>query len=597
MGRGYFFGLLVGGLVSLTSLVCVSLALPLAPFSSGKQVVTAPVSEPEVAATAEAEAESVADAVPDVAAPEAITPEATIASAPEPATSATPEVTIVDVPVGSEFARAKPDVALSLPAPAQAPVASDAPSVSVPQAEPAPDLAEVGTASAPEGTSDVPVVMAAPVDPSPEMPSIIASAVDADGALSGLALPDLGVQIAPDSAATPDVAAAPLPEVTVPQAEDIVATEPVSPTVPDAAPEPETETVVDKPAPEPTPEPEPETIPAPVTEIIVAEPSAPAAEVAVQEPENTSPADTAIVDEAAAEAEENAPTFPTVSGLARQPAIGLETTTEPGFSQSVPGVKINRLPRIGDAAEDAPDSTDEGVADATLLLPGDETSTAFERFAAPFVNEEDKPLVAVVLIDQGEAAGGLDPAALAAIGQPITIAIDPERPDAGARAAVYRLAGHEVVILAPEMPRGATASDLEVAYQSYTRALPEAVALIGTPVSVFQSDRRVAQHMVALLATDGRGLVTYNRGLNPARQAATGAELPHAGVFRALDAEGESGNTIRRYLDRAAFEAARAGTVLVVGGSSSETVAALKDWIADGGKGSVVGPASAAMSE
>ncbi|MGB7322996.1 MAG: hypothetical protein WBC95_16415, partial [Albidovulum sp.] len=167
MGRGYFFGLLVGGLVSLTSLVCVSLALPLAPFSSGKQVVTAPVSEPEVAATAEAEAASVADAVPDVAAPEAITPEATIASAPEPATSATPEVTIVDVPVGSEFARAKPDVALSPPAPAQAPVASDAPSVSVPQAEPAPDLAEVGTASAPEGTSDVPVVMAAPVDPSP----------------------------------------------------------------------------------------------------------------------------------------------------------------------------------------------------------------------------------------------------------------------------------------------------------------------------------------------------------------------------------------------------------------------------------------------
>ncbi|MBC7141556.1 MAG: hypothetical protein H5U18_05295, partial [Rhodobacteraceae bacterium] len=62
-----------------------------------------------------------------------------------------------------------------------------------------------------------------------------------------------------------------------------------------------------------------------------------------------------------------------------------------------------------------------------------------------------------------------------------------------------------------------------------------------------------------------------------------------------MDAGGESAATIARYLDRAAFEAARQGEVVVAGTSAAETVGALRDWIAAGAKGTAVGPVSAAM--
>ncbi len=289
--------------------------------------------------------------------------------------------------------------------------------------------------------------------------------------------------------------------------------------------------------------------------------------------------------------------------IAPRAPIGAANAPQPGFGQSVPGVKVNRLPTIGSDASSvdvpgaesqpfAPAPIPEIVLDTPEMLP---TETAVARFGARFDNPEHLPLLSVILEDIGEENGGVGPDALAALGRPVTIAIDPERPDAAARAAVYRLAGHEVAILASALPEGATASDLEVSYQSFVQTLPEAVALIGAPGASFQTDRRVAQHLVALLATDGRGLVSYARGLNPARQAAEGAALPHADVYRDLDAGGESAAAIARYLDRAAFEAARQGEVVVSGTSAAETVAALQDWIAAGAKGTVVGPVSAAM--
>jgi hypothetical protein len=103
----------------------------------------------------------------------------------------------------------------------------------------------------------------------------------------------------------------------------------------------------------------------------------------------------------------------------------------------------------------------------------------------------------------------------------------------------------------------------------------------------------MAQHLVALLGAEGRGLVTYDRGLNPAQQAAFRGGLAHASVYRELDAAGESAAAIARYLDRASFEAARQGEVLVIGTSAPATVQALKDWAAAEGKESVIGPLSA----
>ena len=105
-----------------------------------------------------------------------------------------------------------------------------------------------------------------------------------------------------------------------------------------------------------------------------------------------------------------------------------------------------------------------------------------------------------------------------------------------------------------------------------------------------------AQHLVALLATEGRGIVSYPRGLDPAGQAARGLGLPSATVDRVIDASGEDSAAIQRYLERAAFDAARRPGVVIAGTSSAETVAALEAWIAGGGKGTVLGPVSVAMA-
>ena len=206
-----------------------------------------------------------------------------------------------------------------------------------------------------------------------------------------------------------------------------------------------------------------------------------------------------------------------------------------------------------------------------------------------------KPIFAVVILDVGQAGGGLAPDALAALGLPITVAVSPTDPDAASRAAQYRDAGFEVAILAPNLPQGANAADMEVSYQGYVSILPETVALIGQPDAEFQSNSRAAEHLAALLAADGRGLVSYARGLDPAGRAADKEGIPHAAIYRVLDAEHESPTTIGRYLDRAAFEADQTGQVLVVGHSYPETVAALKDWAAAGAKGTAIGPVTAAM--
>lgn len=288
------------------------------------------------------------------------------------------------------------------------------------------------------------------------------------------------------------------------------------------------------------------------------------------------------------------------SGFGQKVQSGFGGAIQPGFGQSTPGVKINRLPSIGGEAATAEPEFVPAPGEVPAVEPapaGPVADSTLKRFAAAFDNPEHKPLVAVVLVDIGEAKGGVAPDAVPAIGRPVTVAIDPAAADAAARATTYRLGGDEIAILAPGLPEGATPGDLETSYQGIVGTLPEAVAIVGTPNSAFQTDRRIAQHLVSLLATEGRGLVTYTRGLDPAGQAAEREGLPHAAIARDLDAAGENSATIIRSLDRAAFEAERLGRVVVVGTTSPETVAALQEWIAGGARGAIVGPVSAAMLE
>ncbi len=179
----------------------------------------------------------------------------------------------------------------------------------------------------------------------------------------------------------------------------------------------------------------------------------------------------------------------------------------------------------------------------------------------------------------------------------MTFAIDPLLPEAMAHAAIYRAAGQEVVMLASGLPKGAAATDVEQAFQIMDQALPEAVAVMDLPEPAFQADRPLASLVVPVIGAQGRGLLTWDRGLNAADQVARREDVPAAVAFRDLDAGGEEAPVIRRYLDRAAFKAAQEGRVTVVGRTRAETVAALLEWTVEGRAATVaLAPLTAALS-
>ncbi len=247
-----------------------------------------------------------------------------------------------------------------------------------------------------------------------------------------------------------------------------------------------------------------------------------------------------------------------------------------GFDGHVDGVKVGRLPRIGDdATENAQVAADADPANQPPI----------ERYARPFDNPEGKPAFAIVLVDTGDP--GVDRAKLAALPFPVTFALDPTLPNVEELAAPYLAAGQEVVMLATAIPSGATAADLEVTFSAHAAALPEAVAVLDLAEGGFQNDRPLATQIVPIVKGQGRGLLTYKHGLNPADQVASREGLRAATVFRALDAENESATAIRRYLDRAAFKAAQDGRVVVVGKTQPETIAALMEWSLQGRAGGV----------
>ncbi len=518
---------------------------------------------PAPAETAASEPAPVEAPTPDSATAGVVAEEPASETAPAPdqvAAAPLPEAPVVDVPAGSEFNRPKPEVDPVVPAPQPAPSAASAPTVSEPSAEAGPELTERTPAAVPEGQAVAPAALP---EPAPAAPDAMAEAPTGETAVP---VPPPGLAMTPDLA--------PAPEATDESAmADENAPAPTEPDLPDTA-------AADAPT-------------GRLPQIIAPAPPEPNDSAEAQpgaEVETAPPAETA-----------NKPRFltpgtrratgdgPVIIDVAPQAPIGAASGPKIGF-QKVPGVQINRLPSIeGSAPQPAPDASVPAESEAP------QTDRAVDRYAATFDNPGGKPVIAVILIDDG-AADGSDPDSVAAIGAPVTVAIDPEGAGAAARAQTYRLSGDEIAILAPALPAGATPSDVEIGYQGIVQALPESVALVAGPESALQGDRRLAQHIASLLGAEGRALVTYAKGLNPARQAAERAGVPYVGITRSLDEAGQDDVAMQRLLDRAAFEAARTGNVLVIGHATPATVSALTGWIASGRKEAVIGPLSAVIA-
>ncbi|KEP69284.1 hypothetical protein DL1_05095 [Thioclava dalianensis] len=263
---------------------------------------------------------------------------------------------------------------------------------------------------------------------------------------------------------------------------------------------------------------------------------------------------------------------------AGQPSSGLRTD---------PNVVVDRLPQIGEPSpgQATPDdsSVEPGAAPGPEMNPAPAADAAqdeppIRRFAQPFARDPSKPLFSVVLIDPGAAAGGLDPQTIAAIDMPVTVAIDPERPDAAKDAAALHAAGREVAILASGLPPDATPEDVEVALEAWRQEIPEAVAVVEPPDPVFQNNRQLARQMVSTLDRDGLGLVTQDRGFDSANQIAASADMPRAQIWRVLDDQREKAPLIERMLSRAGFEAARNGQIVVMLSAWPDSIEALGQW-------------------
>ncbi|MEM7732018.1 MAG: divergent polysaccharide deacetylase family protein [Pseudomonadota bacterium] len=499
---------------------------------------------------------------------------------------ASPEAAEVAVPAGSEFRQSREDEEASLPASDTAPDAAEKPSIAAPEPD---DLASIDNATesaaqpstgeaagglvapdAPDEPVGVTADVEEPVLQSPQ--SLAPQAPDGEADLSistepaQPVQPDMGesgafeeeeqAALAPDAGeATPQID---LTEPNAPPEPEVVEPEVVAPEV--VAPEVVEPDIVE---PDPAP-PEPEIAEPEVAEPETAEPEI--AEPEIAEPEGTEPKD-----------------------------ADPQTAEEPGVQPSgtvgnlAEGVTVGRLPSVLDAEED----TETAVEDVT---PEEGPQTRLDRYSVEFENPDGKPLLSFVLLDQGDGPVSFD--ALAEFPYPISYAVDVTSPGAEAAMAQYRAAGLEVLAMV-DLPEGSSATDAEVAMQTYLAALPETVAVMEGVGSGLQSSREAAEQLIPILQESGHGLVLFSEGLDTAKKLISREGVPALSVFRDIDGNGQSASVIRRFLDQAAFRAGQEdGGVVIVGRLRAETVSALLLWgLQDRANSVAIAPVSALLKQ
>ena len=552
MIRSFVFGFLVGGVLSALVLASISFV---APRDSGVTPAVSPASEP----ASEGTAAPAPDATPAPA------PDATPAPAPAPAPDATPApaaspqtpvAPIPDAPAGA----VKP----ATPAPDEAP-ATGTPAPKTDAIPAAPENATIAPAADTAPSKATPLAPAEPVAPAAQPEAVAPEVKTVIAPLAPAALDDKVETPLPDDVAR----AADDPAGLASIAPDLLPAQPARPVAPPKV------RIGDVPAPVTGPD----VGPAP-TMIVQLDPVPPLPGSQSRLPQ--------IGDEVPPPAIDAPPppAAPEPRILTQDPPREDATTAtlppEPPLAGTTDGVVTGRLAQIGAATP-----ADTADADPSAQPP-------LVRYARPFENPDGKPVFSIVLIDTGSA--DLDRKALADLPFPVSFALDPLDPATAANSAIYRAAGQEVVMLATGIPDGANASDLEVTFATLAEKMPEAVAVLDQPDAVFQDNRPLATQVVPILAAQGRGMVTWDQGLNAADQVARREGLPTAMAFRYLDGEGENTETVRRYLDRAAFRAAQDGRVVVIGQTRPETVEALIAWGLEGRSSSVaLAPISAAL--
>ncbi|EBA11712.1 divergent polysaccharide deacetylase family protein [Roseobacter sp. CCS2] len=268
-----------------------------------------------------------------------------------------------------------------------------------------------------------------------------------------------------------------------------------------------------------------------------------------------------------------------------RPAGVPETTTdvaEENTSQQGTAIVADALPPTNTAVRiNRPGTTEEEpqpeIAEPAAVDEIADDAPALLRYGVPFDPAEATALISVILIDDGQMADA--PAAVAELGFVATVAVNALSSVSTDLAADYRAAGVEVAMQA-ELPPGAQPTDVEVAFEAARGLVPEVAMLFSDGTGAMQ-DRAVTAQVMEILASDGYGFVTVQRGLSNAARAADQAGVSAATIERDIDGAGEDQRMILRALDQAAFRARQTGTAVLLGRVTPETLAALRDWAAD----------------
>ncbi len=483
-----------------------------------------------------------------------------------------PQASTVDVPVGTPFNAPKPE---------QITVVPQVDSAISGESNPA-TLAQTSDDQQP--TADISASLERPSTSQTNTQGMIAPTIETDSGSAMVDNPavedDTAVSTAP---ASPDMVAAHNdsnripPSQSAPAPVDVLtdvqslpdvqdpATEQPTPVETATAPEPapaatlETSTIQAQTDPEAQPvmqsEPAAQEITLPDTETPIApatepRPQAPETAIASETPPATMPEET---EKPSVIAETEAPT----------------TIRSPVFDMGnlAPNIPTTRLPSI------AKTSTTATTENATIE-PSPPKGALFNN-SVPYDVAPETSLMSIILID--DENNPISDATLHEYPVPVAFAIDASRDDAGRAAKRYRDAGFEVLMLT-NFPVGATPADIEQAFQAYEAAMPEAIAVLDQDKNGFRRGRDVITQIAEILAQTGHGLVTQDRGLNTPQKIALKEGVPAALIYRGIDDKDENATVIRRYLNRAAFQATQKGNVILVGRTRSQTVEALLLW-------------------
>ncbi|MGB3247500.1 MAG: divergent polysaccharide deacetylase family protein [Sulfitobacter sp.] len=259
----------------------------------------------------------------------------------------------------------------------------------------------------------------------------------------------------------------------------------------------------------------------------------------------------------------------------RQP-VGTIGDRDTGVTIRRPG--SNSLVQIDNEAIDSEAAETEAAPQEGADALGSDTRPV-NRFAQNYDDPEGKPLMAIVLIDDGSSpvTGAAGIAALRSFPYPLNFAVDAGLADAKERMTIYRNEGFEVLAMI-DLPEGAQAADAETAFGSILPQLDEVVGVLEGVKGGLQGSKEVADQVTSILLQSGHGLLTQDRGLNTMPKLARKGGVPADAIFRDFDSKGQSASVIRRFLDQAAFKAGQEGAVVMLGRLRPDTISALLLW-------------------